>query len=225
MCRFLEVTKSTLTQWPSFLSLIGNLEHNAWGLQTSTTVIHTAFLRIRETLQKFISWWYRREVVDTTTNAWLSNHGTFLCANLQHISTCFALYTVRCQSRDSVDVLTWPQLQWLHAVLLWPQLQCLFIHSQYMYCQFQCCHIKCQTTWNTSCLTTYNIGAATSTILYFSHLVTIRTMSYNISCNTSCQSTLTATLATTAGDTTFRHESPHYLQPVLPHYLHHEPQL
>ena len=74
MCRFLEITKSTLTQWPIFLLLIGNLERNAGGLQTSTTVLHTPFLRRQETLQKLISWWHRWEMVDTTTNAWLSNH-------------------------------------------------------------------------------------------------------------------------------------------------------
>jgi len=125
-----------------------------------------------------------------------------------------SLYTVRCQTRASIDVLMWRQLQWLHIVPLWPQLQWCFMRSQYMVLSILVM------PRNVSNYLKHDLPH--HVILYFS------TRSSNP--HHELQHFVQHELPVYTGYYTrryisFCHESPQYLQPVLFNFLQHEPQL
>ena len=153
ICRFLEVTKSTPTQW-----------HRICCRWLRTWNIMPEGYNPPERYYTHHFWeyekLYRSLFLGDIGGKWLIPQpmcGYRITAHswVRIFSTSLSLYTVRCQLRDSVDVLMWRQLQWLHAVLSWPQLQYL-----------SCIHNTC----------TVNFSAATSGVkIPETHVATPRT--------------------------------------------------
>ena len=127
MCRLLEVTKSTLTQWHKrFCRWLGTWNIMLEGYNSPERYYTHHFWEYEKV--------YRSLFLGGIGGKWSipqSMCGYRITAHswVRIFSTSLSLYTVRCQLRDSVDVLMWRQLQWLHAVLLWPELQYLFMQS------------------------------------------------------------------------------------------------